>query len=138
MSRDKKLHIREDVSMLPSDVSGEIVRLQKKQQPLKEMLADCLLDTWDVEVFDSDRKRVHAHELETSAMVRFLEESEVEHILVSVGDSMQLVHLIFRPRVPINLSESTVEYFEWKKFLKCIINDFLRNVHFPFPETGTG
>jgi len=128
MTHDKKLHILEDVHAATEKYSGTAVRLWKGKQTSDEVF-EGIPTVWHVQTLGVDRNVVETTKRKSLELITFLGESEVENILVSVDDSRQLVGMMLRPRVAINLSASTIEYFERDTYLSHIIEGFLRDVY---------
>jgi len=115
-------------------VSGITIRVEKMTLSLDEALGG-KETLWKVQTLAAQRQNSTVVELDSMSLITFLQESEAENVCVSVSDSRQLVGMMLRPRVPIDLSRSTIEYFELESFLDCVLRSFLRDVNFPRIES---
>jgi len=125
-----KIHILEDTDSGANVVSGTVILVGIKKVGLKDVL-NGVKTMWVTETLGEDWRVVTTVELSSIELIAFLQDSDIENLCVSVGDSRQLVGMMLCPRVPINLSESTIEYFDHDAFFTHILESFLRDIHFP-------
>lgn len=123
-----KLYVLEDVNTYDEKNEDTVVVVKKIKQSADAVFAG-KPQYWSVTVKAAGQTR--AQECNTLRLTSYLQKCDPAVILVPVLDMRQLLHLLLRPKVPIDLSESHFDYFERDAVMEYVLEGFLRDTNFP-------
>ncbi len=128
-----KLVVSDNPLSIPGTFSGTAVWVRKTKISLHDMLEGAQT-TWDVECLDAARVVTETKCLSTKEMVAFLTTCKADNLVVSINDANQVLHLILRPLVQIDMARSHIEYFKRDALYLHILESFVRDLNMYMPE----
>ena len=127
MARRMKLIVSDSPLSLPVAFSGTAVWVKRIPRSLAETLQGISRE-WEVRVLDAAHTTTETVSMETAGLVAYLEACTAENLLVPVHECLQLLHLILRPRVPLDLESSTIDYYDREALYTGLLESYVEDL----------